>query len=102
MRIVTEPYLRECARRYPQASEWLAAFRQLARAAAWRNLQELRQTYPHADSVKVASGRTVVVLNVCGNKYRLITAVHFDRQIIFNLRFLTHAEYSKETWKNVL
>jgi mRNA interferase HigB len=52
--------------------------------------------------VKVSSGGQVVVFNVCGNAYRLIVAIHFNRQIVFTLRFLTHADYSKDQWKTEL
>jgi mRNA interferase HigB len=41
----------------------------------------------------------VTVFNFCGNDYRLVVAIHFDRQIVFMLRFLTHAQYSKDKWK---
>jgi mRNA interferase HigB len=102
MRIVTEPFLQKMGARYLEARPWLEAFRKNVRTARWKNLAELRRTYPHADLVTVESGRTIVVFNVAGNKYRLIAAVHFNRQIIFTLRLLTHAEYSKETWKNEL
>ena len=37
-----------------------------------------------------------------GNTFRLITAIHYDRQKVFILGFLSHAEYSKETWKDRL
>ncbi len=49
--------------------------------------------------MRVQSGRTMLVSNVCGNTNRLIVAVHFNRQIVCTLRFLTHAEYSRDTWK---
>lgn len=60
---------------------------------------DVRRTFPSADMVTVASGRQVIVFNVCGNEFRLIVAVHFDRQKVFILRLLSHAEYSKENWK---
>jgi len=28
--------------------------------------------------------------------------MHFDRQVAYTLRFLTHAEYSKDRWKDEL
>jgi mRNA interferase HigB len=77
----------------------LEIWRTVVKAATWRNLMEVRRTYPGTDSVKVSSGRQVQVFNVCGNEYRLIVAVHFNRQIVYTLRFLTHAEYSKDRWK---
>jgi len=60
---------------------------------------DVRRTFPSTDMVKVSSGRQVIVFNVCGNEFRLIVAVHFDRQKVFILRLLSHAEYSKENWK---
>jgi len=65
-------------------------------------LAEVRAVHPHADPVVVASGRTVVVFNIRGNRYRLATAIHYNRQIIYTLRFMTHAEYSKNRWKDTL
>ena len=72
------------------------------RAAHWASIVDLRQTFPSADPVRVASGRTVVVFNIAGNQYRLITAIHYNMRKVFVLRFLTHAQYDKETWKDEL
>ena len=36
------------------------------------------------------------------NDYRLIVAAHFNRQIVYTLRFMTHAKYSKDRWKDTL
>ncbi len=74
----------------------------VGRIARWRNIQEVRRVYPHADPVTVASGNTVTVFNVCGNKYRLIVAIHYNRQRVYVLRLLSHAEYSKNLWKKSL
>ena len=102
MRIVKETYLREAARQYPKAAKWLSAWVVSVRAAEWHGLADVRRAYPSADMVRVASGKPVFVFNVCGNTYRLIVAMHFDRQMAFTLRFLTHAEYSTDRWKNEL
>lgn len=102
IRIITEIFLKKTATQFPEAAEWLNAFQRAARTARWKNIVDLRRPYPHADAVTVKSGRAVIVLNVAGNKYRLLTAVHFNRQIIYILRFMTHAEYSKDHWKNEL
>ncbi len=75
--------------------EWLV----VAQAARWQNIGDVRQTYPHADSATVASGATVTIFNIKGNAFRLIVAIHYRSQIIFIRDFLTHAEYSKNQWK---
>jgi mRNA interferase HigB len=102
VRIIHGGTIRDWAIRYHDAAESLSAWLENASNATWRNLAELRQVYPHADPVAVASGRTVVVFNIRGNRYRLVTAIHYNRQIIYTLRFLTHAEYSKNRWKDSL
>jgi mRNA interferase HigB len=102
VRIVIEPFLVSAAKDYPKAAAYLDTWRKVVKAATWPSLADVRQSYPSADAVRVQSGRTVVVFNVCGNTYRLIVAVHFNRQIVYTLRFLTHSEYSKDTWKGEL
>ena len=44
----------------------------------------------------------MLVFNVCGNTYRLVVAMHFNSQIACKLRFLTHAEYDRDDWKDEL
>lgn len=102
MRIITRRRLGEFAARYVDAAVPLAAWARIVRAARWQNLDELRLTYPHADDVRVDSDRKVTVFNIKGNRYRLITAIHYDRQRVFIMRFLTHAEYNKNRWKESL
>jgi mRNA interferase HigB len=99
VRIIKEGFLRQTAREYPKAASYLETWRKVVRSAAWRNLVERRRTYPGTDLVKMQSGRRVLVFNVCRNDYRLMAAVHFNRQIVYTLRFMTHAEYSKDRWK---
>ena len=90
--------------KYPQAKpsleQWLV--RTKAATWTWTSIADLRQTFPSADPVRVTSGRTVVVFNIDGNRYRLLTAIHYNMRKVFVLRFLTHAEYTRETWKDEL
>ena len=102
VRIVKEKFLWDAAKRYPKAAKYLAAWTKTIRLATWRNLNDVRQSYPSADLVRVKSGHSVLVFNVCGNTYRLIVAMHFDRQVAYTLRFLTHAEYDTNRWKDEL
>jgi mRNA interferase HigB len=102
MRIVKEAMLHDVALRHPKAQGWLKTWIAGIRAARWHSFVDLKKMYSTADLVKVSSGRSVVVFNVCGNAFRLIVAVHFNRQIVYTLLFLTHAEYSKNQWKKIL
>ncbi len=102
MRIITRKRLREFAQNYPDAAEPLARWEQLVRAAAWTSLQDVRRAFPHADAVAVESEKIITIFNIGGNKYRLIVAIHYNTQCVYVLRFLTHAEYSKDLWKKNL
>jgi mRNA interferase HigB len=102
MRIIKESFLRAAVLRHPRAAEAVAAWIRLVRAAEWENPIALHRTFPHADPVKVRSGHTVYVFNLRGNEYGLIAALHFDQGRVFTLRFLTHAEYDRNRWKEEL
>jgi mRNA interferase HigB len=102
VRVIKIPFLVEAAMKYPKAGKWIENWCSIAREAQWKNIQEVRAGYPAADTVVVDSGRKVVVFNVCGNDFRLIAAIHYNRKIVYTLRFLTHAEYSKDKWTKEL
>jgi mRNA interferase HigB len=73
----------------------LAGWYKLAKKAKWRTLAEVRQDCGSADQVK-----KFVVFNIGGNKYRLITVIHYNRQKLFIRHVLTHGEYDEEGWKH--
>src|SRR5262245_36556872 len=102
MRVIARKRLREFAQRHPDATEPLENWSRLVRAADWQSVQEVRRVYRHADAVAVGSGKTATVFNIGGNKHRLVTAMHYNTQRVYVLRFMTHAEYSKGLWKDSL
>lgn len=102
LRLIKRSTLRHYASRFPKADRALNDWARLVISGKWQSLVETRRMFPHADQVKVKSGRTVTIFNVCGNDFRLITAIHYDRKKVFVLNFLTHAEYSREHWKTRL
>jgi mRNA interferase HigB len=102
VRLIKRSTLEAYAARYPKAARALRAWAQLTGAGDWGSLVEARRTFPHAYQVRVGSGRTVTIFNVCGNDFRLITAIHYDRRKVFVLNFLPHSEYSRNHWKDRL
>jgi mRNA interferase HigB len=85
------------------AAAALAAWRQTVTAATWRNPADVRRTYGSADpAVPVAGGRRVAVFNFRGNRYRLVAAVDYPLGVVNVLRVMTHEEYSRDRWKDVL
>ena len=43
---------------------------------------------------------TILWHELRGNKYRLITSIHFNRRRVYVRHILTHAEYDRGDWKN--
>jgi len=76
----------------------LDAWYRVAKAAKWKDLQEVRSVYRHADGVSVGD-RVYTVFNISGNRYRLVTEIYFEDQTILIRHLLTHAEYDKNDWK---
>lgn len=102
MRVISPKRLQEFWERHPDAAGTLKAWLEVTKKATWRTLAEVRSTYPHADSVKVDSGRTTTVFNLAGNRYRLIAAIHYNTGSVYVLRVFTHVEYDRRPWKEPL
>jgi len=78
-----------------------APLRNWARAITrkpFANLVELKATFGSVDYVPVER-HGLHVFNIGGNKYRLVTSIHFNRQKIYVRHVLTHADYSKGEWR---
>ena len=100
MRVIARKRLEEFSRRHDKARIALERWYVLTTQAGWRSIADVRRTFAHADPVETASGRTATVFNICGNDYRLIVALHYHTGRVYIMRFLTHAEYDKDGWKD--
>jgi mRNA interferase HigB len=94
MRLIDKKRLTEASTTHPAAKSQLEQWYTTMKSGTYRNLVELRQTYPHADQVGKAT-----VFNIKGNDYRLISSIHYNSQTCFILEVLTHAEYDTNAWK---
>ncbi len=99
MRVIKRKTLAEYWRRQPQAEKPLRQWLTAVKEANWQSIQEVRRTFPHADSTVVASGNTVTIFNIGGNDFRLIVSIKYKWGIVYIRDFLTHGEYSKDAWK---
>jgi mRNA interferase HigB len=102
VRIIKESFLKEAAALHPRAAEGLQEWVAKIKAGTWQNPVELAQSFPSVDPATVESGNTVYIFNIRRNEFRLIAAIHFNRQRVFTLRFMTHAEYDRTNWKDTL
>jgi mRNA interferase HigB len=90
--------LLEAAREHSGTGAPLESWYRTAKKAKWKNLEEVRQTYSHADGVSVGE-RVYTVFNISGNSFRLVTEIYYDDLTILIRDVLTHAGYDKEGWK---
>jgi len=98
MRVISEKALKDFAQRHPDADAPLRVWCKLVKSGTYRNLAELRRTFGSADYVPTDKS-DFYVFDVAGNKYRLISAIHFNRQMLFIRYILTHPEYDRGGWK---
>src|SRR5262245_30399266 len=90
MRIISRKKIHVYSEENPQAELPLTEWYFTMRESAAKNLHELRQRFYGADA---ACGYTI--FNIGGNNYRLVTAIHYNRQLCYLRTIWTHAEYSK-------
>jgi len=102
VRIIAEGTVRQWAEDHARAASSLRQWVKVVRAAQWNSFAALRRDFPSADLVTVRSGRKVAVFNIGGNDFRLLCAIYCNTGMVFALRFLTHAEYSKDNWNDEL
>jgi mRNA interferase HigB len=97
MRVVAKKILRGFWERYTDSEQQLKTWYKEASKASWKNPNDIKDEYAKASILK--SGR--VVFDICGNKYRLIVDVNYERQWVF-IRFIgTHKEYDKVDADNI-
>ena len=94
MHIISRKKLLQAVAKHADLGEPLDVWYQIAKKADWKNIMDVRRVFPAAD----AAGK-FTVFNIKGNAYRLITEINFQTGRIFLRHVLTHAEYSKGSWK---
>ena len=100
--VISRKRLREFWDKHPGAKTPLQDWYKVTKHAEWKSIQDVRKTYPTTDAVRADSGKTLMVFNIGGNKYRLIANIWYKGQQVYIKMVLTHAEYSKDKWKKQL
>ena len=94
MRVISRKMLREFWERHPDSAGPLARWFKIMQRQDFTGFDSLRATFPTADKVE-----NFVVFNIGGNKYRLITVIHFNRGKVYIRDVLSHQEYDRGDWK---
>ena len=94
MHVITRKRLNEFAKRHSDAHSSLLHWYREIKKREFSNLEELRRIFPSADQVD-----NLTVFNIGGNKFRLVSAIHYNRKRVYIRAILTHQEYARGTWK---
>ncbi|MBI4908701.1 MAG: type II toxin-antitoxin system HigB family toxin [Acidobacteria bacterium] len=80
-------------KQHPEAANAIEQWWRTVRRADWASLVDCRRIYQTADQV----GR-ILIFNILGNNYRLITVVNWRGRRIYVKALLTHDEYMRNLW----
>lgn len=94
MRVISKKKVLDFIEQYPESSTSLENWYRIVSRTTFATFPDLRMTFPSADQV---AGLTV--FNISGNKFRLIAAIHYNREILYIREIMTHAEYDKNKWR---
>lgn len=78
MHLISAGKLKQIASKYPDVTQIIQAFCKTIKQANWKNLIELQQFYKDAEAVG-----NFTVLNIKGNKYRLILDIDYEEQVAY-------------------
>lgn len=92
MRVISNKALTDFAAIHPAAGEPLQVWRKILESRTYANFADIKTTFNATDKVGM-----FYVFDIGGNKYRIVSAIHFDQQKLFVRHVFTHKEYDK--WK---
>jgi len=91
VRVMTRKAINDYCNTYKETSTQLQAWYHEVKNAQWNNPQDVRARYSNASIIK----GNRIVFNIKGNKYRLVTKVNYQMNVVYIRFFGTHNEYTK-------
>lgn len=97
MRVIAKKILREFWEKHNDAEQQLKTWYKEASKANWSSPNDVKNEYAKASILK----NNRVVFNICGNNYRLVVKINYDRGWVF-IRFIgTHSDYDQIDAENI-
>ena len=90
MHVISKHALAAFWLKHPTARIPLEAWYRLVKASSHSSFGEVKRTFSSADYVP-----PFVVFDVGGNNFRVIAAIHYDRQKLYIREVFTHSEYDR-------
>jgi mRNA interferase HigB len=94
MHIITQKRIWDAKKKHPESKNALDGWYRIIKKNKFNNFAELKRSFNSVDKVG-----SLYVFDLGGNKLRLITTIHFQRQKVYLRHILTHKEYDKNIWK---
>ena len=92
MRVISRKPIDDFVTSHPNAEQPLLAWFREAKAAHWKNPQDIKTRYAGASFLP----DNTVIFNIKGNHYRLTTRVAYNTGIVYIVSIQTHADYDKK------
>jgi mRNA interferase HigB len=90
MNVVKKKTLEAYGKRYTDAGSALASWRKIFDKSNFSDINTVRAVFPTADFID-----PFTIFNIKGNKYRLITVIHYRYKRVYIREFFTHAGYDQ-------
>jgi len=90
MRVISNRPLTAFAAIHPDAAIPLRVWRKIVESRPFLSFADLKSMFNASDKVG-----DFYVFNISGNKYRIVTSIHFNHQKLYVRYVLTHKEYGK-------
>jgi mRNA interferase HigB len=90
MRVISNKTLLAFSAMHTEAAKPLQLWRKAVEAKSYANFAALKAVFGAVDKAG-----DFYVFDLGGNKYRLIAAIHFNRQMLFVRHVFTHKQYDR-------
>jgi len=91
MHVISKRILKKYWEKHNDSEQQLTTWFSETKNAIWRTPNDIKKEYVKASII----GDNRVVFNICGNKYRLVVKINYERGWVF-IKFIgTHKEYDK-------
>jgi mRNA interferase HigB len=90
MRVISNKALTDFSATYADAAVPMQVWRTIVESRAFVNFADLKTAFNATDKVD-----DFYIFDVGGNKYRIVTAIHFNQQKLFIRYVFTNKEYDK-------
>jgi mRNA interferase HigB len=94
MHVITKKRIKKAKITFNASASALDGWYQVISKNNFKNFSDLKIFFGAIDKVN-----EVYVFDMGGNKIRLITSIHFNRQRIYIRQILSHNDYEKGNWK---